>query len=142
MMRANLSKLWSLVAVVAMLAACSADEESTGTTSNGVNDVRVACELRSGWSRRITVTCVDCMALASAPWCECSNNKEFSGRCNPQRTAKTDEPECEGVDACVFACTAEDCDCVERCYDGKDVCRTRAAALDGCLAETCADECR
>jgi hypothetical protein len=125
---------------VVVVIACGSDPPGQ---SVGVNDVRKACDIRTAWMRRSSTSCTDCIALASAPKCDCpALQRPYSGACSTHRDAKLAEPSCDGVDGCVNNCPANDCNCVEGCYAGRDACRPRGAALDGCLAEMCDSECR
>lgn len=127
--------------VSALVACSSSNDDEPLPTTNGVNDVRKACDIRATWKARTTQPCTDCISLASAQRCECSS-EDFAGRCNSQQQAKVKEATCEGVDACVGNCEASDCNCVDDCYAGKETCRTLGAAMDGCLAEVCAAHCQ
>lgn len=128
-----------LLASVAFVA-CSSEEEA-GPTNNGVNDVRRACEIRLTWRSPMPIACTDCLGVSSAPRCDCSD-KDYAGACRPQQEAEVSEPTCDGVRTCVNSCAAGDCGCVDGCYTGKEICRQRSSALDGCLAETCAKYCQ
>src|SRR5687767_7430570 len=121
----SVQRFFLLIAAFAicLLTACSSDENGASATSNGVNDVRRACDIRLAWKSPITVACTECIGLASAPRCDCSV-QDYAGRCNEQQRAKANEPSCEGVNACVTHCEDTDCDCIEACYAGKDACRT------------------
>ncbi|MBX3201300.1 MAG: hypothetical protein KF894_24405 [Labilithrix sp.] len=122
--------------------ACSDDAEADPVGGNGVNDVSQACAIRAQWTRPSTTACTECMGIASVAKCDCTAVRDYAGLCSTQQDAKTQEATCAGVGECVFKCAASDCACVEACYAGKDVCRQRASALDGCLAETCDSHCR
>ena len=127
---------------IATIACSGDDEDATPPTTNGVNDVAKACAIRAQWTQLNSLDCNDCLGVASVAKCDCTSAKEYAGRCSTQQEAKTDEPACAGVGECVFKCDANDCTCVEACYAGKDACRVRASALDGCLAEVCDSYCR
>jgi hypothetical protein len=128
--------------LVLLLLAVACDSEPPPAPV-GVNDVKRACEIRAQWQRRGATTCTECIAIASSPPCDCpAFERPYKGTCAPHKDAKRTEPACEGVDACVFNCTDQNCSCVEACYANKDACRPPGAALDGCIAETCDPECR
>ncbi len=122
--------------------ACSDDADADPAPINGVNDVGKACAIRAQWTRPNSLDCNDCLGIASVAECDCTSVKDYAGLCSEQQNAKTKEPTCEGVGECVFKCAAGDCACVETCYANKDICRERASALDGCLAEVCDTHCR
>lgn len=121
-------------------AACSSDEDA-GPANNGVNDVRRACEIRVTWKSPLPIACSDCLGVSAAPRCDCSD-KDYAGACRAQQEAEIGEPTCDGVRACANTCAPGDCNCLEGCFAGKEACRARASALDGCLAETCAKYCQ
>jgi len=130
-----------LALVAWLVGACGSSSENIGTTTNGVNDVREACEIRTAWTQAATPTCIECLAFAMAPRCECQH-EEYAGVCSEQQGAKNREPSCDGTDACVNGCNTGDCDCVDACYAGKDTCHPLGSAVDGCLAATCDSYCR
>ncbi|MCW5832601.1 MAG: hypothetical protein KIS78_09350 [Labilithrix sp.] len=130
----------SLLAVATV--ACSADADADPVGSNGVNDVSQACAIRAQWTRPNSTDCNECIGIASVAKCDCTAIKDYAGLCSTQQNAKNEEPTCAGVGECVFKCDASDCACVEACYSGKEVCRERASALDGCLADVCDTYCR
>ncbi|WP_394847295.1 hypothetical protein LZC95_07490 [Pendulispora brunnea] len=130
-----------LSCVTLVLTACGSSSEDTGTTTNGVNDVSKACATRASWTRETSPKCIECIAFAKVPRCECQD-EEYAGACSTQQSAKNNEPSCEGVDVCVNRCAATDCICVDSCYAGKDTCRPLGAATDGCLTATCDAYCR
>lgn len=122
------------------VAACSSDADPPAST-NGVDDVRDACELRLSWKAGSSSRCSYCLAAVANPPCECSEQHDFAGLCEEQQAARSREPSCEGVEECRFECGTGDCACVDACYRDKDACRKAASALDGCVAEVCAPEC-
>jgi hypothetical protein len=130
------------VLALAPLVACSSDdEEKTGSASNGVNDVGQACQIRAAWTRATAVDCTDCLAISTVARCDCSV-KDYAGLCSEQHNARNAEPACAGVAECAYKCKQGDCGCVDACLAGKEACRPRTAALDGCLAEVCDVHCR
>ncbi|MBX3219918.1 MAG: hypothetical protein KF795_05315 [Labilithrix sp.] len=141
MLRRRFFTVLALSVPVMMMLACSADDEAAAPV-NGVNDVGKACAIRAQWTKRSTMDCSDCLGVAVTPLCDCTAPKPYAGKCHDQQNAKYQEPTCSGVGECVFKCSAEDCGCVEACYAGKDECRVRGAAVDGCIAEVCDTYCR
>lgn len=132
----------SLVALAfaSLAPACKDDDGAPPPTATG--DVREACEQRATWKNRLTDACRSCVAIATNPPCACPDaQRGYAGACNEQHTRRANEPSCAGVEACVTACSAGDCDCVDGCYAGKDACRTIASSLDACVVEACAPEC-
>ncbi len=124
------------------LAACSSSSSGTQVvpSTNGVDDVKKACDIRSTWANAHTSACTGCTSLVTTPRCSCASN-DYEGACSNQQAGVTNEPTCTGIDECVNKC-GSDCTCVDGCYAGKDACRTRAAALDGCIADVCDPHCR
>ena len=123
------------------LGACSASSETPPASSNGVNDVMQACQLRVPWKNATSTACNDCVGLTVTPRCPCSD-RDYAGKCSDQQSAKNQEPTCVGVDTCINHCVRTDCTCIEACYANKDACRTRASAVDGCVVDVCDSYCR
>lgn len=127
--------------VLALVAACERFDETP--EDNGVDDVKKACEIRATWTRRGITSCDDCIAVSQAPTCGCpAFQQPYIARCVDQSHARVAEPSCDGTLDCVGKCNPNDCDCVDRCYAGKDLCREVASALDGCVADVCDAYCR
>ena len=122
------------------IGACASAQDAP---RNGVDDVRAACDLRVTWTNTGSDTCVNCIAAAPSPACECEAFKEFGGLCNSQNEARLAEPSCTStVKACTFACPKDDCGCLEGCYATAEACKRVAAATDGCVSDVCAPYCR
>ncbi len=127
--------------VVALLIACGGDDEPA--PNNGVNDVKKACEIRATWTKRKTQECIDCTSIAKTPKCDCpAFQQDFAAKCEVQGRAYGDERNCDFVGDCVGKCNETDCACIDACYAGRDACRPKAAALDGCIADVCDRYCR
>jgi hypothetical protein len=147
MVSASLARIASTFALAGLVVACSSSSSpNTGTNvgnlgTDGVDDVVKACQIRAGWVHINTSLCGECTGLTTAPRCSCSHD-DFAGACNTRQAAFTNEPTCDGVVECVYNCKQGDCACVDACYVGKDKCRPLGAALDGCVAEQCADSCQ
>ena len=110
---------------------------------NGVNDVRKACELRASWTKGADRTCINCVAAAPSPACDCPDFKEFGGLCKSQDNDRRAEPSCtDAIGNCTRACAAKDCACVESCYAQAEACKRVAAAEDGCIADACTKYCQ
>lgn len=130
----------SSVALIA-LAACAIDAESK--RGNGVDDVRKACEIRTTWTRSTTETCINCLAAAPLPACDCEQFKEFGALCELQQAERHADPGCtEALDDCTRNCPKADCGCLEGCYASSASCKRLAGALDGCVAAACAQYCQ
>lgn len=131
--------LFSLIGLT-ILAACATDSEPP--RNNGVNDVRRACEVRSAWTRAGTETCINCMAAAPSPKCQCESFKEFGGFCEIQEVERHAEPTCTSLlDDCAHTCSKLDCNCLEGCYAQAARCKQLAGARDGCVTAVCAQYC-
>lgn len=127
--------------VVALLLACGGDDEPA--SSNGVDDLKVACELRTGWTRTKTQDCIDCRSIAKTPKCDCpAFQQDFAGKCADQGRAYGDERDCDFVGDCVGKCAENDCACVDACYASRAACKPKADALDGCITDVCDAYCR
>ncbi len=129
------------VALALALNACSSDDASAAAPDNGVNDVRQACEIRLSWQGATSSRCTYCLAAAANPPCACSEAKGYAAKCETQQRARSKEASCAGVEECRFACSPSDCNCLDACYAQKDACRAATAALDGCVAKVCAEQC-
>lgn len=123
---------------------CSSSDEVRDVArapDNGVDDVKLACEVRLGWQGTTSSRCIHCLSAAANPPCACSEAKPFAGVCETQQAARSKEATCDGVESCRFACAPSDCACLDACYAERDACRRAASALDGCIAKACAEEC-
>lgn len=127
--------------LVALLVGCSSSTPASSPGSNGVDDVKKACEIRTTWAHPTSGACTDCFAYAKAERCDCTD-LPYAGKCSGQDKARAAEASCGDVDTCIRACTATDCACVDACYAAKAACRKAASAVDGCVAETCDEHCR
>ncbi len=129
----------SLVGLTALVA-CATDSEPD--RNNGVNDVRKACEVRATWKRGATETCINCMAAAPSPKCDCESFKEFGGLCEIQEAERHAEPTCTSpLEDCTHTCAKTDCNCLEGCYAQAARCKQLAGARDGCVTAVCAQYC-
>src|SRR5690242_765272 len=80
--------------------ACKEDEDPKH--GNGVNDVRLACEIRTKWVRDGN-DCSVCEAATITPRCDCSAIQEFSAVCSEQEGSR--KASCpETITNCVFNC--------------------------------------
>jgi len=132
----------SSLSVVAFFIACSPAKEEEPPVV-GVNDVKKACEIRTTWLKRDSDKCRECIAIATNAACECTDRQRaYAGKCHDHHLKRANEPTCSDVTKCIASCT-DSCDCIDKCYEGKDQCRTLSAALDGCVAEVCnTEECK
>jgi hypothetical protein len=127
-----------IAALGLILLACGEDEDPKH--GNGVNDVRLACEIRTKWVREGN-DCSVCEAGAITARCDCSSLQEFSSVCSEQEDAR--KASCsETITNCVFACNRDDCNCLDNCYAADARCKSASAARDGCVADTCASHCK
>jgi hypothetical protein len=128
------------VAGLVVVTACGDDAPAP---NNGVNDVRKACEIRTGWSKLSAQECIDCLSIAPTPKCDCpAFQQEFAAKCADQGAALGNERNCDLVGECVGKCAKTDCGCIDACYDDRAACRPKAAALDGCTTDVCDKYCR
>jgi len=108
-----------------------------------VKDLVEACVLRTQWSRGASDRCLECLAAAPNPSCDCSRFREFAGACAVHEDARRSEGSCtDAVDTCARTCGKTDCGCLERCYELAPRCRVVAGVRDGCVAQVCAEACR
>lgn len=127
------------LALATGLVACGGDD--TPYTSNGVADVRKACDVRATWSNQKAAACLQCMALSPTERCSCPVQSEFVGRCAQQSALRNAEPQCDDeLTRCLGGCG--DCACQDACYGKKEACRRKAGAVDGCVTATCDAVCR
>ncbi len=139
---ASLSLALGLSCLAGAPACSSASSSSTMTpTTNGVNDVLKACQIRATWTNASSTPCTNCIGNSLAPRCPCSDH-DYAGACSDQNTARNKEPTCDGTADCVTKCAHGDCACVDACYASKAACRTLASAADGCVAEICVQYCK
>lgn len=102
--------------------------------------VRQSCNQRAGWALSQTRSCIDCVALAKSPHCDCFADSA-SGACAQQTAAWVNSTDCAAVRACVTACKDE-CGCVDACYDQRPACRDIGGSADACVVATCDSRCR
>ncbi len=120
-------------------AACTASTEPQLRV--GVDDVFKACQVRVAWKESTAETCVNCLAAAVSPACECEAFKEFGGLCHAQDEARRAEPSCTGAsEDCARACGAG-CSCLEACYVQTSACKRLIDARDGCVVDVCTRSC-
>jgi hypothetical protein len=120
--------------------ACAGSNESGPKNGNGVDDVRMACDLRTAWVRSGN-SCSLCEAATVEPRCDCSALVDSSAACIDQgNAAKAACP--QSVTDCVDNCSRTDCACIEQCYASDAKCKSAAAARDGCVTATCASHCK
>lgn len=124
-----------------LLAACATDSEPG--RNNGVNDVRKACEIRAKWTKAGSEKCINCLAAAPEPACDCEAFKEFGGLCELEEADRHAEPGCtSALDDCTRTCVKTDCGCVEGCYAQAARCKALSGGRDGCVADVCAQYCQ
>ena len=128
-----------LVSIVTLVA-CSDDGPPP---RNGVNDVLKACQIRAAWTKSNAEVCVNCVAAAPSPKCECESFMDFAALCADQDNARRSEPSCNDAnDMCTRVCPKTDCACIENCYAGAPACKNVVAARDGCIADVCTQYCQ
>jgi hypothetical protein len=126
-------------AVTVALVACG--NSKTDATATAPGGVRKACAARASWATPISQHCSNCKAKATTPKCTSCNVKPYSGACADQEKARRDEPSCNDIEVCLFRCKG-DCDCLDKCYEGKAACEKLAGAVDACVNEACAESCK
>jgi len=123
------------------LVACAKDSEPE--RNDGVNDVRLACQVRATWTNAGSEKCINCMAAAPLPACECPSFEEFGALCEIQEVERHADPGCtSALDDCTRICAKSDCGCLEGCYSQAARCKQLAGARDGCVAAACAQYCQ
>jgi hypothetical protein len=131
----------SLALALFLSQACSSSSAPpAASTTNGVDDVAAACQIRASWTKGSDATCNTCIGVAIAPKCSCET-ESYAGECNGQQAAFDREPTCSGVSGCIGGCGRTDCGCIVGCYAGKPACKTLGDALDGCVAAACGGIC-
>lgn len=139
---ARVRAFFVLSLVAAGFIACGGEDRVEGH-GNGVNDVLLACQIRGSWTNATRIKCLDCMVAAPLPACQCTAIKEYGEKCKAQADAMQAEPACtEAIAVCVRDCPTKDCACVDRCYASSPVCRAKASAKDGCIADLCTPVCQ
>lgn len=135
-------RAWAAAGVLLALGlACGCTSEDEGPKNgNGVNDVRLACEIRTKWNRS-NEECGLCEAGVISPRCECSELKDFSALCIDQQNARK-QACAESVEYCISACDRSNCDCIDGCYANAEACKKAAAARDGCITDACESYCK
>lgn len=121
------------------VAACS---PSKSAPNNGVDDVKVACEIRAAWTKPNAEKCVNCLAGAGQPACNCELFKEFAGKCHDQNAARLANPGCTPPADCTYKCAKSDCACIDACFAASQECRRLASATDGCVTDVCGAYCK
>ena len=122
-------------------AACGGDD--TIFVTNGTNDVRKACDIRTSWTRGKTVTCLECLSTAPLATCNCIISAPYVGKCAQQLALRKASANCDdALERCVNGCGQNGCGCLENCYSSRGECKVRADALDGCVADICDAVCR
>ena len=132
-----------LVAVIfaSVLAGCPQDKADP--PNNGVDDVKQACEIRAAWTKYTDRVCINCMSAAPSAACDCPDFKAFGGKCQAQNDTRRAQPQCtDAIANCARACPRTDCACVDACYANAPDCKTAEAAVDGCVADVCAQYCQ
>lgn len=138
--RLHVAALATTVLGSLLLATACTSESDLPKGGNGVNDVKLACEIRAKWNRTGN-DCSTCEAAVVSPRCDCSELAEFGAACIDQQDARRAACE-DAIDTCVFGCDRTDCACIEACYANAEACKKASAARDGCIAETCDKHCK
>jgi len=130
----------ALLALSAVVAACGGDD--TVFVTNGSNDLRKACDVRLGWKRNKEVKCLECLITAPLATCNCTVSAPYVGKCAQQLELKRASPNCDdALERCVTSCGQNNCGCIDTCYSTRLECKSRAAALEGCVSEVCSAVC-
>lgn len=125
--------------LVAVGVGCANKDTDPPKGGNGVDDVKLACEIRAKWQRSGN-DCSLCESAVIYPACGCTSTNAFAAACLDQQNARAKV--CAGsVDTCVIACDRTDCACIDACY-ANDECRKASAARDGCIANVCDGDCK
>lgn len=131
----------SAIAAVGALVVFTACSSNDDPPRNGVDDVLKACQIRVAWKNPTAEKCVNCVAAAPSPQCDCEAFKEFAGLCADQDNARRSEPSCStAMEDCSRACK-DDCGCVESCYAASEACKRIVAGRDGCVVDVCSQYC-
>lgn len=126
------------VSGLVVITACSSNDAAP---RNGVDDVLKACQIRVGWTNPSAEACVNCIAAAPSPDCECEVFKDFAALCKDQDEARRAEPSCTAaMEDCARACK-NDCACVDSCYAASATCKDIIAGRDGCIVDVCTQYC-
>ena len=121
----------------------AAIHHDVNSVSNGVNDLRKACDIRLGWTQTKTVDCQQCLATAQIATCNCTVSATYVGKCAQQLALKRASADCDdALERCVGSCAQSNCGCIDTCYSSRAECKVRAAALEGCITEVCSTVCR
>jgi hypothetical protein len=121
------------------IGACNSEDDPP-KSGNGVNDVKLSCEIRTKWNRSVE-KCGLCETGVVSPRCECVNLEAFSAACLDQAEAR--KKACNTtIDDCIQACGRDNCGCIDGCYTNGDACKAASAARDGCIAEACESHCK
>lgn len=118
---------------------CKSDKP---TPSSSGGSVQKACEIRKTWEHEIRRDCTTCLIKAAVPKCGDCSAKDYDGLCSAEDAAKRAEPTCGEIHKCVYNCKIDDCECLARCYEGKEACEKLAGALDECTTKVCDVYCR
>ncbi len=128
-----------IATAIVLVASCASEDDGPKGT-NGVNDVKRACEIRTTWVREGN-ECSLCEAGAISPRCDCTTLASFGAACIDQQNTLRQACGVE-KDNCVAKCDRTDCGCIEACYADNAACKSAAAARDGCVAEVCGPHCK
>ena len=134
----RLALVSSALTLLVVSTACSSDDAAP---RNGVDDIVKACQIRVAWKNPTAEKCVNCVAAAPSPQCDCEAFKEFAALCKDQDDARRSEPSCTGaMEDCARACK-DDCACVAGCYAQAAACKRVIDARDGCVVDVCTQYC-
>lgn len=125
-------------ATIALLACGKSEKTDVAAVAPG--GVHKACEVRRSWQHAIRKDCSDCRARSTTPKCTSCNVKPYSGVCAEEAKAQRAEPQCENIENCIFRCKG-DCDCVDKCYEGKAACEKLSGVVDACVNKACEASC-
>lgn len=118
-------------------------KDQPGEAAQKVETAQEACAVRGKWEHQLHKKCTTCLSLAAAPACGCkTDEKEFSGHCAKEQSAKTRAKECKSVWECSYKCKKGDCACFDKCYEAEKACNDIVSALDACLVKVCDPYCR
>lgn len=103
--------------------------------------VRKACEVRKTWEHTVRKECSTCKAKSTTPKCTSCGAKPYSGVCAEEAKAQRAEASCDNIENCLYKCQ-HDCDCIDKCYEGKAACEKLAGVVDACVNKACEESCK
>ena len=126
--------------IVFSLVACGGSN-APATTTHPALTFDQACVAQTSFVRT-NASCLNCIATVELPACTCRPSDPFTGKCETESTARTNNADCaSALDSCVNKC-ASDCACQKACYSGHDACLSATEKRDSCVVDVCASVCK